>query len=76
MDVGGWSEKKVVPPLIVANVQAAILVHPVDKSHDMEDCGFNLNDIKTHQARSRFRTKSTIVLTVEKYIKSTTRLIL
>lgn len=49
VDVGGWSEKKVVPPLIVANVQAAVLVHPVDKPHDMEDCGLNLSSTDVAQ---------------------------
>lgn len=31
VDVGGWSKQEIVPPFVVADVEATILVHPVDK---------------------------------------------
>lgn len=54
VDVGGWSQEEIVPPLIVANVQAAVLVHPVGKPHNMDDRGpkrCNFNESYTSSAK-------------------------
>lgn len=75
--VGGRSQEEVVSPLIIANVQAAVLVHPADKSHDIQDrrpkwaCAIWTSS--THQARNGSLKKSMVLTTVSNLHKIDSR---
>lgn len=65
-DVCGRGQEEVVSPLIVADVQAAVLVHPVDKpiiwTNAVQPACW---DTHTHQAWINSHTQSTILATLE-----------